>query len=46
MENLKEKELNEIKGGGISFGVGLLICAGVVFLIGAVDGYIRPLKCN
>jgi len=44
--NLTEKELRQIKGGSISLGVGLLIIAGIVFLIGVVDGYVRPLKCN
>lgn len=46
METLNEKELKKINGGGISLGTGLLIGAGVIFLIGLVDGYIRPLKCN
>ena len=27
-------------------GLGLLIGAGIVFIIGAVDGFVRPLKCN
>lgn len=44
--NLTKKELKEIKGGSISLGTGLLIGAGIVFLIGLIDGYIRPLKCN
>ena len=46
MKNLSNQELMEIQGGGISLSVGLLIGAGVVFLIGVIDGYIRPLKCN
>ena len=46
MKNLSNKELMEIQGGGISLSAGLLIGAGVVFLIGVIDGYIRPLKCN
>ena len=41
---LDKKELMKVHGGG--FGLGLLISAGVVFLIGVVDGYVRPLKCN
>ena len=44
MEELKENELKKISGGGL--GIGLLIGAGVIFLIGVIDGYIRPLKCN
>ncbi len=44
--NLTERELKEIKGGSISLGAGLLIVAGIVFIIGVIDGYVRPLKCN
>lgn len=39
---LNEKELKQINGGGI----GLLITAGIVFLAGLLDGYVRPSKCN
>lgn len=44
MVKLEKEELMNISGGG--FAVGLLIASGVVFLIGVIDGYIRPLKCN
>lgn len=43
---LDKKELLQINGGGISIGVWTLIGAGVVFLIGVIDGFVRPLKCN
>ncbi len=43
---MNQKELMKVNGGGISFGLGLLISAGIVFLIGVVDGFVRPLKCN
>lgn len=43
---LSKKELLEIRAGGISAGLWTLIGAGVVFLIGIIDGYVRPLKCN
>lgn len=46
MVELNNKELMNIKGGGISFATGLLIGAGIIFLIGVIDGYVRPLKCN
>ena len=46
MHELKVEELKQINGGGVSVGVGLLIAAGVVFLIGVIDGYVRPLGCN
>lgn len=44
MKKLNKGELNEISAGG--FGIGLLIGAGVVFLIGVIDGYVRPLACH
>lgn len=44
MEKLNDKELKKISGGGL--GLGILIGAGIIFLIGVIDGYIRPLKCN
>lgn len=45
MRKLEERELKELKGGA---GVGTYILIGglIVFLIGVIDGYIRPLKCN
>ena len=44
MKELNKKELLKVNGGGL--GLGLLIGAGIVFIIGAVDGFVRPLKCN
>lgn len=44
MKKLEEEELRSIKGGGL--GVYLLIGGIVIFIIGVVDGYVRPLKCN
>lgn len=46
MKKLNQKQLKNIKGGSISLGAGLLIGAGVVFLIGVIDGYVRPYKCR
>ena len=41
---LSKKELNNISGGGIS---GFIIFGGILtFVIGFIDGYTRPLKCN
>ena len=40
---LKLEELKEIKGGGMS--VGLIAGLGA-FLIGILDGIMRPLACN
>ena len=46
MNNLSDKELMCINGGGINIGLVVGIAAGVTFLIGLIDGIIRPLKCN
>lgn len=46
MEKISKTELKNINGGGISFGAGLAIGAGITFLIGLIDGYIRPLACR
>ena len=43
---LSNEELYEIKGGAIKAGVLALIIGGVTFIIGVIDGYIRPLRCN
>ena len=42
---ITESELKEIKGGGhwVIVGVGGSI---ISFIIGLVDGYLRPLKCR
>lgn len=45
MKELNEKELHEVNGGS-KVAVGLLIAAGITFLIGVIDGYVRPLRCN
>lgn len=45
MIELKKEELMGIDG-GFSIGTALLIGAGIVFIIGVIDGYIRPLECN
>lgn len=44
MVKLSNEELMNVKGGG--WGLGLLVVAGIVFIIGVIDGYVRPLKCN
>ena len=46
MKNLNDKELMNINGGGVNIGLVVGIAAGVTFLIGLIDGIIRPLKCN
>lgn len=46
MTMLNNVELNNIRGGGIGAGVISLIAGLITFVIGVVDGYVRPLKCN
>lgn len=46
MKQLTSEELKMTVGGGFNFGLAALIGAGITFLIGLVDGYIRPLPCN
>ncbi|MBR4672753.1 MAG: hypothetical protein IKO78_06130 [Bacilli bacterium] len=49
MNNIKQTSKNELKqitGGGLSFLAGLGIIGGVIFLIGVIDGFVNPDKCN
>lgn len=41
---LNKQELLNINGGGIGFG--LAIGAFFVFIVGVIDGIVRPLKCH
>jgi len=45
MKELSSNELNNISGGN-GFAIGLGIIAGITFIIGVIDGYVRPLRCN
>ncbi len=46
--NLSEKELTNIEGGGLLLGLGKWIIAGGIatFIIGTINGYLRPLTCS
>lgn len=46
MKKIKNNELKNIYGGGFNFGIAAMIGAGITFIIGIIDGYIRPLACN
>ena len=43
---LTDNELKQINGGGLSIGTGFLFGGIITFIIGFMDGYIRPLKCR
>lgn len=46
MKVLNDEEMMNINGGGFNIGIAFGITAGITFLIGLIDGIIRPLKCN
>lgn len=46
MKQLNDNELKTINGGGFSIGAIFAIGGLVTFIIGILDGYVRPLKCN
>lgn len=46
MNKLKKEEMLKVNGGGFSFGFLALIGSGIVFIVGLIDGFVRPLKCN
>lgn len=46
MTLLEENELNNIYGGSFSIGLSIAIAGLITFVIGVIDGYVRPLKCN
>ena len=46
MIEIQKKQLLEIKGGASKLGIAASIIAGVIFVIGVIDGYVRPLRCN
>lgn len=44
MHTLTKEELKDVNGGGV--GAYLVISGIVVFVIGVIDGFLRPLKCR
>lgn len=46
MNVLNENNLYDISGGGLSRAAILGFAAIGVFIVGVIDGFIRPLKCN
>lgn len=45
IKQTSEKELKQITG-GLSLLGGLGIAGGVIFLIGVIDGFVNPGKCD
>lgn len=43
---LSNEELELIDGGAVRWSIGLAIGSIITVLIGIIDGYLRPLKCN
>ena len=46
MNLMTKEEMKNINGGGVNIGLWIGIGAGISFIIGFIDGIIRPLKCN
>ena len=46
MKKIEDKELYEINGGGINWGIIAALGAFASFAVGFIDGYINPKKCN
>ena len=45
MKELKKEELININGGAVSWSLITGISAVVVFIVGIIDGIVRPVKC-
>ena len=48
VELIEKEELKKLVGGGVSTGVSvaLALTAGIVFVIGVIDGYLSTLLCH
>lgn len=46
MKIINSEELLNIKGGAIKWGIIGLVAAGISFLVGVLDGLVRPFKCR
>ena len=45
MKKLSKEELININGGAISWSLVTGISAAIVFIVGIIDGIVRPVKC-
>lgn len=46
MKEMSKEELVHTEGGALSLGAILAITGGLIFLVGVIDGYTRPLPCH
>ncbi len=46
MIEISNNELKQIDGGSFNVGIAIAIAAGITFIVGVIDGIVRPLKCN
>ena len=46
MIEISNNELKQINGGSFNVGIAIAIAAGITFIVGVIDGIVRPLKCN
>ena len=46
MNELSKNELMKINGGGFSWMALFGVLAGSIFLVGVLDGYLRPYACR
>ena len=46
MERVEGNELKNVTGGGVVLKIVMGIVTAGSFLVGLVDGYLRPLKCR
>lgn len=46
MKKVDDLQLEQIQGGAFSWGIAAGIVAAITFIVGVVDGYINPIKCN
>ena len=43
---LTKEELLSIQGGAVDWAVVGVVAAAVIFIVGVLDGFVRPLSCN
>lgn len=46
MRELNQNEMEQIQGGAVNWAIVAGVGTAISFVIGVIDGYINPLKCN